>query len=118
MTTVTTREQLRNNNTGTALFVGADHGAGASFFWVEATPGSGPETHWHPYTETWVVFRGEAAIESDGEELRAGAGGIVTVHAGARHRFRSSGTENLEMICIHASPEIIQELVIPEPSTQ
>jgi mannose-6-phosphate isomerase-like protein (cupin superfamily) len=117
MTTVTDREQLRRNTTGTALFVGADHGAGVSFFWVDTPPGGGPETHWHPYTETWVVLQGEAVIESDGEELRAGAGAIVTVHAGARHRFRSAGTGNLEMICIHASPTIIQEFVTAAPGT-
>jgi hypothetical protein len=95
MTTVTDREQLRQNTTGTALFVGADHGAGVSFFWVDTPPGGGPETHWHPYTETWVVLRGEAVIESDGEQLRAGAGAIVTVHPGAqaplsKQRYRES----------------------------
>ncbi|WP_308291531.1 cupin domain-containing protein [Microbacterium sp. G2-8] len=74
-------------------------------------PERGPDTHWHPYTETWVVLRGEAEIVGDGEERRAGPGAIITVAANTRHRFRSSGAENLEMICIHASPEIIQEFV-------
>jgi mannose-6-phosphate isomerase-like protein (cupin superfamily) len=111
MTTVIHREQLRKNHTGAARFVGADHHAGVSLFWVDTPPGKGPDVHWHPYTETWVVLRGEAVIVSDGEEFHVGVGAIVTVPAEARHQFRSSGIENLEMICIHASPEIIQEFV-------
>ncbi len=111
MMTVVDREQLRQNNTGTARFVGAEHGSGVSLFWVDVEQGRGPDTHWHPYTETWVVLRGEAIIMGDGEERRADAGAIITVTADAQHQLRSRGTENLEMICIHASPEIIQEFV-------
>ncbi|GAA3709932.1 cupin domain-containing protein [Zhihengliuella alba] len=113
--TVVHRDGLRAGTSGTARFVGAEHGAGVSFFWVDAEPGAGPATHRHPYTETWVVLRGEAVIRSDGEELRAEAGAIVTVPAGAHHRFRSAGPGNLEMLCIHASPEIIQDFV-PDPA--
>lgn len=109
MMTIVNREQLRQNNTGTARFVGAEHGAGVSFFWVDMEQGRGPDAHWHPYTETWVVLRGEAVIVGDSKELRAGPGAVITVTANTRHEFRSSGTDNLEMICIHASPEIIQE---------
>ncbi|KQQ93685.1 hypothetical protein ASF62_05600 [Leifsonia sp. Leaf325] len=111
MITIVDREQLRANGTGTARFVGLDHSAGVSMFWVDTQPGEGPDTHWHPYSETWVVLRGEASIEADGATVRAGMGAIVTVPADTRHRFRSTGIENLEMLCIHASPEIIQEFV-------
>ncbi|MCS5719375.1 cupin domain-containing protein [Herbiconiux sp. CPCC 205763] len=115
MMTVTHREQLRQNRTGTALFVGADHGSGVSVFWVDTAPGGGPDTHWHPYTETWFVLKGEAMIVGDGRELRAGPGAIVTVTANTRHQFRSVGVENLEMVCIHASPQVIQEFASEAP---
>lgn len=111
MITVVDREQLRQNNTGTARFVGAEHGAGVSFFWVDIEPKRGPDTHRHPYTETWLVLQGEAVIVSCGEELRAGPGAVITVTENSWHQFRSSGAENLEMICIHASSEIIQEFL-------
>jgi mannose-6-phosphate isomerase-like protein (cupin superfamily) len=116
MITVIHREQLRSKSAGTARYVGTEHAADISLFWVDTTPGGGPDTHWHPYTETWVVLRGEAVIEADGEEHRAAAGAIVNVAAHTRHRFSSGGTENLEMICIHASPEIIQEFVTDAPA--
>lgn len=111
MITITTRNDLRGGEAGTARFVGDDHDAGVSFFWVEAPEGTGPDLHVHPYTETWVVLKGEALVLADGEEVRAKAGDILTVTAGTRHQFRGASADNLEMVCIHASPAIIQEFV-------
>lgn len=111
MITITTRSDLRAGDAGTARFVGADHESGVSFFWVDAPEGTGPDLHVHPYTETWVVLQGEALVEADGEEVRVTPGDIVTVTAGTRHQFRGASTVNLEMVCIHASPSIIQEFV-------
>ena len=111
MITITTRSDLRGGDVGTARFVGAEHASGVSFFWVDAPEGTGPDLHVHPYTETWVVLRGEALVEADGEERRISAGDVVTVTAGTRHQFRGASAENVEMVCIHASPAIIQEFV-------
>jgi mannose-6-phosphate isomerase-like protein (cupin superfamily) len=84
-----------------------------SFFWVDAAPGAGPEFHRHPYTETWVVLGGRALVEADGESVVVREGHVATVGAGTVHRFRAMGEERLHMVCIHASPEIIQEFVDP-----
>lgn len=113
MITVTTQDELRFPHALTARFVGAEHQADVSFFWVDTAPGNGPEFHWHPYTETWIVLQGEALLETQDEQLRARPGHIVTVTADTVHRFRSQGEENLQMICIHASPTMIQEF-LPE----
>lgn len=117
MITVTSRASLRLPASGTARYDGADHQADVSLFWVDGPPGAGPDFHWHPYTETWVVLQGAARIEAGDDSLLAQTGQIVTVPAYTVHRFRSCGTENLQMLCIHASAVIIQEFVA-EPRTR
>lgn len=92
----------------TARFVGAEHGAGASFFYVDNDPGQGPPLHWHPYTETWVVIDGEVEFTVGNETVRATAGAITTAPAEVPHKFVNVGTGRLRMMCVHASPEIIQ----------
>lgn len=111
MITVTTREDTLLDGSATARFIGDDHGADVSFFWVDAAPGKGPGFHWHPYTETWVVLEGSALLEADGESVDARPGDIVTVGAETVHRFRVTGEGNLRMLCIHASPTMIQTFV-------
>lgn len=111
MITVTNRAELLRPGATTALFVGADHGADVSFFWVDAAPGTGPERHFHPYTETWVVLGGQADVEAGDERVLAVAGDVVTVTAGTVHRFRAAGEGRLAMVCIHASPVLIQDFV-------
>lgn len=111
MITVTTRADNQLPGSKTARFTGADYGADVSMFWVHAAPGIGVDPHWHPYSETWVVIQGEARIEADGEEVHAVAGDIVTVGPRTIHGFKNCGTDSLEILCIHASPEIIQEFV-------
>ncbi|MET0480224.1 MAG: cupin domain-containing protein [Mycetocola sp.] len=93
----------------TARFEGKDHSSGVSFFLVDNDPGQGPGLHRHPYTETWVVRAGSATILADGETLEAVAGDILTVTAGTAHKFTNSGDGRLEVVCIHASPQMIQE---------
>ncbi|GGA52785.1 cupin domain-containing protein [Pelagibacterium lentulum] len=111
MITITTRTENQLSQSSTARFDGIDHGAGVSIFWVNAKPNTGPGLHWHPYAETWVVISGEALVRADGDELRVVAGDIVTVGPRTIHAFKNCGTDRLEMVCIHASPEIIQEFV-------
>lgn len=117
MITVTHRSDLLLSGSSTARYEGSDHSAGVSLFWVRTPPGEGPDAHWHPYTETWVVLHGEVQIEAGEEQFRAHAGSILTVPAGTTHQFRNVGTADLEMLCVHASPTIIQEFVTtPDPA--
>ncbi|MFF1539005.1 cupin domain-containing protein [Microbacterium sp. NPDC058269] len=89
-------------------FVGAEHGAEVSYFFVENQPGEGPELHWHPYSETWVVIEGVASITVGEETFVAGAGDTATGPAYIPHRFTNVGDGVLKIIGIHASATIIQ----------
>jgi mannose-6-phosphate isomerase-like protein (cupin superfamily) len=94
---------------GTVKFEGEAYGGEVSFFLVNNEPGAGPDLHRHPYSETWIVRQGRARITADGEELEAGPGDVVVTTAATPHKFKNIGTGRLEILCIHASPRIIQE---------
>lgn len=94
---------------GTVTFEGKAYGSEVSFFLVNNEPGAGPDLHKHPYSETWIVRSGRARITADGEDIEAGPGDIVVVSAETAHKFKNSGAGRLDIICIHASPKIIQE---------
>jgi mannose-6-phosphate isomerase-like protein (cupin superfamily) len=76
-----------------------------------STTSLGPELHKHPYSETWIVRDGKARFTADGLDIEAGPGDIVIVGAETPHKFKNIGAERLEIICIHASPRMIQEWV-------
>lgn len=92
----------------TRRFVGADHGAAISYFFVENQPGEGPGLHWHPYSETWVVLEGSVRIVIGDETFPAGAGDTATAPAFTPHAFTNTGEGLLRILCIHASDSIIQ----------
>lgn len=93
----------------TVLFQGRDHGSQVSFFLVDNAPGQGPRLHRHPYTETWIVQSGSAVFLADGEEVRPGVGDVLVVTPGTAHKFVNVGRDRLQLICIHASAELIQD---------
>jgi mannose-6-phosphate isomerase-like protein (cupin superfamily) len=101
--------ELQPSPGGTITFEGEPHASGVSFFLVNSQTGAGPRLHRHPYSETWIVRGGRALFTADGEELEAGPGDIIVVTTDTPHRFTSLGPERLDMVCIHASPTMIQE---------
>jgi mannose-6-phosphate isomerase-like protein (cupin superfamily) len=101
--------ELQPSPGGTITFEGEPHASGVSFFLVNSQTGAGPRLHRHPYSETWIVRGGRALFTADGEELEAGPGDIIVVSTDTPHKFTSIGPERLDMICIHASPTMIQE---------
>jgi mannose-6-phosphate isomerase-like protein (cupin superfamily) len=101
--------ELKPNVRGTVTFEGDGYGSGVSFFLVNNKPGAGPDLHKHPYSETWIVRSGRARFTADGEDLEAGPGDIVVVGSETPHMFKNIGTDRLDIICIHASPRMIQE---------
>jgi mannose-6-phosphate isomerase-like protein (cupin superfamily) len=109
MHSVIRSEELRPSLGGTITFEGEPYGSGVSFFLVNNEPGAGPDLHRHPYPETWIVRTGRARFTADGEELEAGPGDIVVVAAETPHKFKNVGAERLDIVCIHASPRMIQE---------
>jgi mannose-6-phosphate isomerase-like protein (cupin superfamily) len=109
MYTVIRSGEIERSPGGTLTFQGEPHGSQVSFFLVNNVPGAGPDLHRHPYGETWIVRSGRALITADGEELEVGPGDIVVAGANTPHKFKNIGTERLDIVCIHASPRIIQE---------
>ena len=94
---------------GTIKFEGQPYEGEVSFFLVYNCPGEGPVLHRHPYAETWIVRAGKARFTADGTDIEASSGDIVLVSAKTPHKFKNIGNERLDIICIHASPLIIQE---------
>ena len=72
-------------------------------------PGEGPPTSPAPLPETWILRSGKAVFTADDEELEAGPGDIMVVGANTPHKLKNAGDERLDIVCIHASPKIIQE---------
>ncbi|HYY33316.1 MAG TPA: cupin domain-containing protein [Gaiellaceae bacterium] len=100
--------EIQRSPGGTLRFEGDDAGSGVSFFLVDNRPGKGPDLHKHPYSETWIVRSGRARFTADGEEIEAGPGDIVVAGPETPHKFKNIGTERLDLVCIHASPRMIQ----------
>ncbi|WP_460775572.1 cupin domain-containing protein [Microbacterium sp. GXF7504] len=69
---------LRIGTGRTRRFVGREHGADVSYFFVDNEPGQGPGLHRHPYTETWLVLEGSAELTIGDRVLRAEAGDTAT----------------------------------------
>lgn len=101
--------EIRASRTGTVTFEGEPHGSGVSFFLVNNDPGAGPDLHKHPYSETWIVRSGNARFTADGQEVDAGPGDILVVGPETPHKFKNLGPGKLDIVCIHASPKMIQE---------
>lgn len=91
-----------------ALFKGADAGVDVSFFITDHPPGTGPDLHYHPYAEVFVVREGESTFTVGDEQVVATEGQIVIVPPETPHGFKSSGEGMLRMVCIHTSPELVQ----------
>jgi mannose-6-phosphate isomerase-like protein (cupin superfamily) len=101
--------ELQPSPGGTITFEGEAYASGVSFFLVYNEPGAGPDLHRHPYSETWIVRSGQARFTADGDELEAGPGDIIVVTPDTPHKFKNVGTERLDIICIHDSPQMVQE---------
>jgi mannose-6-phosphate isomerase-like protein (cupin superfamily) len=101
--------ELEPSPGGTITFEGESHGSGVSFFLVNNEPGRGPGLHRHPYSETWIVRSGNVRFTADGDDFDAGPGDIAVVGPETPHKFTNLGPGRLELVCIHASPRMIQE---------
>ncbi len=106
-------DDIRVGDSRTLRFEGGRYGSSVSFFLVTSEPGQGPALHRHPYDETWSILEGEATIVVGDTTLVAGAGDTAVAPAGVWHRFTNTGTGTLRIVCIHASPVMIQEWAEP-----
>lgn len=101
----------RKGSNGTIAFEGRPHGGAVSFFLVDAAPGEGQALHTHPYSETWIVTAGRAAMTAGAETFTAAPGDIIVIPAETPHAFKSIGPERLRITCIHACDHFIQTWV-------
>jgi mannose-6-phosphate isomerase-like protein (cupin superfamily) len=106
---IVNRRDQRKGKIAAVEFEGAPYGAGISFLQGNLAPGKGPGLHKHPYSETCIVFSGQAALVIDGKEVVAGAGDIVVIGPETPHRFTAIGDELLVMVGVHASDRFIIE---------
>jgi mannose-6-phosphate isomerase-like protein (cupin superfamily) len=90
-----------------ALFEGRDD-ADVSIFVTQYDCGEGPDLHFHPYPEVFVVEVGTAVFTAGDEEIEVEGGNIVVVPAETKHGFKSAGDEKLRVVSVHPSPEVIQ----------
>jgi len=111
MHTVIRAGEIAPNAGGAVRFEGETYGytsSGVSFFLMHSAPGEGPDLHYHPYTETWIVRAGRARFSVGGEAVEVGPGDIVIAGPETIHGFKNIGDERVDIVCIHASPRIIQ----------
>ena len=102
---IISREQLPGH-----LFQGGEHGGiPISFFWVQSSPGGGPQLHKHPYEEIFVILEGQATFTVGENTIDVEGGHVVIGPAGVPHKFINSGQNTLRQITIHPSKEVITE---------
>jgi quercetin dioxygenase-like cupin family protein len=94
-------------------FVGEQHDAPISIYFVDAPPGRGPVLHKHPYVETVIVQEGRGRFTVGAQERELTAGDIVVIPRDTPHRFVNTGTTPLRQIDIHASGRFIQTDLAP-----
>jgi quercetin dioxygenase-like cupin family protein len=107
--TVIPIEELRRSPTA-ALFEGRDE-IDVSIFVTEYQRGQGPDLHFHPYPEVFVVQIGTAVFTAGDEELTVTGGHIVTVPAETPHAFKGAGDDTLRVVSVHPSGAIEQTYV-------
>jgi len=89
-------------------FVGDDHAAPISIYFVDAPPGRGPVLHKHPYVETIIILEGTGKVTIGDEEGNVTAGDIAVIPPETPHKFVNIGPAMLRQIDVHGSPRFIQ----------
>lgn len=89
-------------------FEGYRYGSDVTIIFTRlAGPGGGPKLHKHPYSETFVLMKGEVLFSVGDQEIQAKAGQIVVVPPETPHKFANGGSGSVEMMDIHASSKFI-----------
>jgi quercetin dioxygenase-like cupin family protein len=104
---VTPIDSIRRSPT-VALFEGRDE-IPVSMFITEYSRGRGPDLHYHPYAEAFVVEAGTATFTvGDDDEVVVEAGNVVVVPPETVHGFKCAGDETLRVVSVHPSPTVQQ----------
>ena len=106
MPTVIPFEEIRRSPSA-ALFEGGEE-ADVSVFITRYDHGRGPDLHYHPYAEVFVVEAGTATFTVGDDRLEVGGGHVVVVPPETVHGFKNTGEDELRVLGIHPSPEVRQ----------
>jgi len=106
MASVTPIEDLRRSATA-ALFQGRDE-IPLSIFVTAYERGQGPNLHYHPYAEAFVVEAGTATFTVADDEIVVEAGHVVVVPPETVHGFKCAGDDTLRVVSVHPSPTVQQ----------
>ncbi len=106
--TVTTLDELTPDGWSTAQFIGDEHGSQSSFYVSRSAPGTGPDLHSHPYSETFVILEGTVRFTAGEQVLDARAGDVVVVPPDTPHGFTNVGHEPMLSVNIHAAARMEQ----------
>ena len=104
--TVIPIDDLRRSPTA-SLFQGKDD-VPVSIFVTKYHRGQGPDLHFHPYPEVFVVETGTATFTAGEEELTVSEGHIVVVPAETPHGFKGAGDDTLRVVSVHPSGTVQQ----------
>ena len=102
---------LRPGDTGW-IFEGYQFGEiNLSMFITDTEPGTGPEMHFHPYEEVFVIMEGTATFTIAGETVVAHGGDVLLAPPNTPHKFVNTGEGRLSTVNVHPSDRIIQTAV-------
>jgi quercetin dioxygenase-like cupin family protein len=79
-----------------------------SMFLTRYERGEGPDLHFHPYAEVFVVLEGTARFTVGEEEVVVEAGNVVVVPPQTVHGFKNPGDPILRVHSVHPSPTVQQ----------
>jgi len=87
-------------------------GGAYEIFEMEASEGSGPAPHAHPWSEAYFVLEGEADVYIDGVHLSASAGSFFQIPAGTlhTHRIRSKNARLVVLTSPAGASEFFNEV--------
>ena len=92
-----------------ARFEGAKFGGvAASMFITRYELDEGPDLHFHPYAEVFLIEEGEATFTVGEDELKVGAGHMVVVPPETPHGFKNRTGGILRVVSVHPSPKVLQ----------
>jgi mannose-6-phosphate isomerase-like protein (cupin superfamily) len=108
-------EELKFSATA-ALFEGQKRaGIDISIFVVHTPPGKFVEMHVHPYSETFLLLRGQGRWTVGDEAAEHSPEQLIVVPADTPHGFRNIGDVPLLVVSVHESGDLEQEFLGVDP---
>ena len=75
---------------------------------IQCRRGDGPDLHFHPFPEAFVVHSGTSVFTAGKEKVTVPTGNVVEVPAETPHGFKNPGDEMLRVVSVQPSPTVRQ----------